>query len=56
MRRSLDQFQRERAYIARLLDAVNVRDVGMVERGQHFGFGLKPRQPIQSRRRAQTAP
>lgn len=29
----------------------NVRDVGLVERGQHFGFALKPRQPIQIRRR-----
>ena len=29
---------------------MNVRDVWMVERGEHFGFALKPREAIRIRR------
>ena len=31
---------------ARLLDAVNRRDIGMVQRGENFGLALKPCQTL----------
>ena len=31
---------------SRLLEAVDGRDVRMIQRGEHFGFALEPRQPL----------
>ena len=45
-RRPLDQFHHERQGAARLLEAVNVRDVRVIERGEDFRFTLKPGEPI----------
>jgi len=36
---AFDQFHDERA----LLDAINRRDIGMIQRGQHLGFALESR-------------
>jgi hypothetical protein len=41
-RRAIDQFHRDRV----ALEAVHLRDVGMVERGQDLGFPLEAREPI----------
>ena len=47
-RRPFDQLHHQRAYgISRtLLKAVDVRDVGVIERGQHFRLALEPREAI----------
>ena len=42
----LDQLQDQRPDAIRLLQAVDGADVRMVQRGQHLGFPLEPRQPI----------
>ena len=53
---ALDQLHHERGDAAGcLLEAVDRGDVRMVQRGEHFGFALKAREPIgvgRDRRRA----
>ena len=44
--RPLDQFHDQRGRAVSFLQAVDGRDVGMVERGQDFGFALEPGQPL----------
>ena len=41
---ALDEFHHERGESAALFEAVDARDVGMVERREDFGFALKARQ------------
>jgi hypothetical protein len=41
--RSLDQFHHERADAVRLFQAVDVRDVGVIERRQQFRLALEAR-------------
>ena len=43
---ALDQLHHERRDAARLLEAVDRGDVRMIQRREHFGFALEPRQPI----------
>jgi hypothetical protein len=48
---ALDQFHHQGPYVVSgfsrtFLDAVDRRDVRMVERSEHFGFALKTREPI----------
>ena len=43
---ALDQLHHQRAHATALLEAVNVRDVRMVERGERLRFAREPRQPI----------
>ena len=51
-RRPLDQLHHERDARRRdLFEAVDLRDVRMVQRGEDFGFALEPRQPIGIARR-----
>jgi hypothetical protein len=45
-RQPIDKLQNERARTAGVFDAVNMRDMGMIERGEHFRLTLKPRQAI----------
>ena len=45
-RRPLDQFHHQRESSVRLLQAVDVRDVRMVQDGEDFGFALEPREPL----------
>ena len=45
-RRTLDQLQHQRPHAAVFLDAVDLRDVRVVERGQQLGLPLEPGQPI----------
>ena len=52
---ALDEFHHERGEVGRLLEPVDRGDVRMVQRGEHFGFALKPREAIRiagDRRRA----
>ena len=42
---AFDQLHHQ-ARVPLLLDAVDVRDVRMIERREHFRFALEPRQPI----------
>ena len=44
--RPLDELHRERGRAVAALEAIDVRDVRMIERGQHFRFALKPRETI----------
>ena len=44
--RSLDQLHDQGALPARIFEAVNVGDVGVIERGQQLGFAIEPRQSI----------
>jgi hypothetical protein len=43
---SLDQLHHQRTNAVRLLQAVDLRDVRMIERRQCLGFALEARQPI----------
>ena len=43
-RRSFDERQDQPARVFRIHDPVYVSDVGMIERGQNFGFSLEARQ------------
>ena len=43
---ALHQFHDEGLCAVGFLDAVDARDVRMVERSQHFGFALKTREPV----------
>jgi hypothetical protein len=45
-RRPLHELHDEGACVHRLLDAVDRRDVGMVERGQEAGLALEARHPL----------
>ena len=54
---ALDQLHHQRADAVGFLEAVDVRDVRMVERGERLRFALEPRQPlgiVRKRRRAAT--
>ena len=41
-----DEFQDERGQVARTLEAIDRRDIRMVEGREHLGFTLKARQAI----------
>ena len=41
-RRSLDQLHHEGRFRSRSLETVDLRDVGMVQRGEDFGLPLEP--------------
>ena len=43
---ALDQFHYERRDAAAFFEAVNSRDVGMIQRGEDFRFALETREPI----------
>jgi hypothetical protein len=43
---ALDQFHDQPGHTIAFLQAVDDRDVGMIQRGEHFSFALKPRQPL----------
>ena len=43
---TLDEFHHERTYTARLFEAVDVRDVRMVQRGERLRFAREPRESI----------
>ena len=43
---ALDQFHHERVDAVRSLQAVDVRDVRMIERGEDFRFALEAREPF----------
>ena len=43
---ALDEFHRERAHAVTLFEAVNVRDVRMVERRERLRFAREPREAI----------
>ena len=45
-RGAVHELQHERAYAVRLFEAVNMRDVGMIEGGECFRFALEPREPF----------
>ncbi len=45
-RRSFHQLHHERLHAVGFFEAVDRSDVGMVQRGEHFGFALEPRQAI----------
>ena len=44
--RSLDQLHHQRGYAGALLEAVNLRDIRMIQRCENFGLALKARQPF----------
>ncbi len=48
-RLAFDELQDERLGAARLLEAVDVRNVRMVERGEDLGLALEARQPLRIR-------
>ena len=41
---ALDELHHEGAHAARFFQTMNLRDVGMIEGGQHFRFTLEPRE------------
>ena len=43
---ALDQLHHQRAHAARFLEAVDVRDVRMVQRREHLRFAREPREPF----------
>ena len=45
-RGALDQFHDEPSHTIALLEAVDDRDVGMIQRREDFGFALEPHQPL----------
>ena len=45
-RLALDELEDEPAHAARLLEPVDVRDVRMIEGGQHLGLALEARKPV----------
>jgi len=45
-RRTLDELQHQRSHPRRLFQPVDAADVGMVQRGQHFGFALEACEPV----------
>ena len=52
---ALDQFHDEGRHAPALFQAVDGGDVRMVQRREHFGFALEPRQPIRDRPRPKAA-
>ncbi|MEO6236337.1 MAG: hypothetical protein ABIQ52_05015 [Vicinamibacterales bacterium] len=42
----VNELQHERAYAAGLFEAVNMRDMRMVEGGEYFRFAREPREPF----------
>ena len=44
--RSFDQFEDQRLHAVGFFEAVNLRDVRMVQRGEDLGFALEASQPI----------
>ena len=51
-RRPLDELHHERARAATLFEAVDLRDVRVIERGQELGFALETREPVRVAREA----
>ena len=49
-RRPLDQLHHQRRRASRSLQAIDRRDVGVIERREDFRFTLEPRQPLRIRR------
>ena len=49
-RGTLDEFHHQRTHTPRGFQAVNVRDVRVIQRGEDLGFALKARQAIRIRR------
>ena len=47
---TLDQLHHERADAGRLFNAIELRDVGMIERGERFRFAFEPHEAIGVRR------
>ena len=45
-RLALDQLEHQRAHLALLLEAVDLRDVGMVQRGENPRFALEAGEPL----------
>ena len=45
-RRTVDVFEHQQGTRIALLDAVNLRDIRMVERGEHLRFAVEARQPF----------
>ena len=45
-RRAFDQLHHEGADAVRLFEAIDLRDVGMVQRGERLRLALKARQPL----------
>ncbi len=43
---AFDQFHHQRGHLAGLLEAVDLGDVGMIERRQRLGLALESRQPL----------
>ena len=43
---TFDQFEHERLHAVRFLEAIDCRDVGMIERGEHLRFTLEPRHAL----------
>ena len=43
---ALDEFHHERVHAAGFFQAVDGGDVRMIQRGEDFGFALKPREPV----------
>ena len=52
---TFDQFHHERRSAAAFFEAVDVRDVGMIQGSEHFRLALKPREPSRGRPRARAA-
>ena len=47
---ALDEFHHERGEAHAFFEPVDGGDVGMIQGREHFGFALKPRQPVVIRR------
>ncbi len=45
-RRALDQLHHQSKRRPGVFEAVNGRDVGMIQRGKQFGFAMEAREPI----------
>ncbi|MEQ1910004.1 MAG: hypothetical protein ABMA15_14340 [Vicinamibacterales bacterium] len=43
---ALDQFHDECGHVSALLESVDLRDVRMIQRCEHFRFALKAREPF----------
>ena len=48
---AVDELHHQRAHVAGVLEAVDLRDVRMVERRKRLRFALEPRQAFADRRR-----
>ena len=45
-RQTFDELENQRGRITTVFEPVDLRDVRMVQRREHFGFSLKPRKPL----------